>query len=120
MRINRPNMIYGLFVIFLFLTIGNLLSDLIGGFIPGSVIGMLLLFASLLLKIVKADDIRPSATTLTSNMALFFLPAGVGVITATAILEKFWASILISSIISTVLIIVAVAWIQQKMEKWRQ
>jgi putative effector of murein hydrolase LrgA (UPF0299 family) len=48
------------------------------------------------------------------------LPAGVGVITATAILEKFWASILISSIISTVLIIVAVAWIQQKMEKWRQ
>lgn len=113
-------MIYGLFIIFLFLTIGNLLSDLIGGFIPGSVIGMLLLFGALLLKIVKANDIRPSATALTGNMALFFLPAGVGVITATAILERYWASILISSIISTILIIVAVAWIQQKMERWKQ
>jgi Putative effector of murein hydrolase LrgA len=113
-------MIYGLFIIFLFLTIGNYLSTLIGGFIPGSVIGMLLLFVALLLKIVKADDIRSTANVFSQNMALFFLPAGVGVITAVAILEKYWASILISSIVSTVLIIIVVAWVQQKMEKWKQ
>lgn len=113
-------MIYGLFIIFLYLTIGNLISGLIDGFIPGSVIGMLLLFASLLLKIVKADDIRPTAYTLTQNMSLFFLPAGVGIVTATAIIGQYWASILVSSIISTILVIITVGWIQQKMEKWRQ
>ena len=113
-------MIYGLFIIFLYLTIGNLISSMIDNFVPGSVIGMLLLFASLLLKIVKADKIRPTANTLTQNMSLFFLPTGVGIVTATAILEKYWASILLSSIASTVLVIITVGWIQQKMEKWKQ
>lgn len=113
-------MIYGLFIIFLYLTIGNLISSLIDGFIPGSVIGMLLLFASLLLKIVRVEDIRPTTNALTHNMSLFFLPAGVGIITATTILEKYWASILASSVISTVLVIITVGFIQQKMEKWKQ
>lgn len=113
-------MIYGLFIILLYLTIGNLISALISGFMPGSVIGMLLLFVSLLLKIVNADKIRPTAFTLTQNMSLFFLPAGVGVITAVGILEHFWASILVSSIVSTVLVIITVGFIQQKMERWNK
>lgn len=81
---------------------------------------MLLLFAALLLKIVDADKVRPTSGVFTKNMALFFLPAGVGVVTATAILEEYWASILISSLVSTVLIIIVVAWTQQKIEKWKQ
>lgn len=113
-------MIYGLFIIFFFLALGNFVSDIIGGFIPGSVVGMLLLFVALLLKIVKADEIRGTANVFTQNMALFFLPAGVGVITATEILGKYWAAIVISSIISSILVIAAVGLIQQKMEKWKR
>jgi len=113
-------MIYGLFIIFLYLTIGTLLSNLMEGFIPGSVLGMLLLFASLLLKIVKVEKVRPTANVLTQNMALFFLPAGVGIITAIPIIEKYWASILASSVVSTILVIITVGWIQQKMERWKQ
>ena len=47
------NVFIGLFIILAFLVIGNLLSALLGGFIPGSVIGMLLLFLSLLTGVIK-------------------------------------------------------------------
>ena len=67
-----------IFFIFLFYWIGEFLSYLMGGFVPGSVLGMLLLFLALQLKLVKVHQIDSPARALTDNMGLFFIPAGVG------------------------------------------
>ena len=113
----QVNMLPGIFIILLFYALGELFSWLIGGFIPGSVLGMVLLFVSLCLKLVKADIVRPVARFLTNNMGLFFLPAGVGIINAMDILSQYWQAVLTACAVSTVAVIITVACIQERLEK---
>lgn len=71
--------VLGFFIILLFLVLGNVVSWAIGGIIPGSVIGMLLLFICLCLKWIRPCHIRTAAELLTHNMSFFFVPAMVGI-----------------------------------------
>ena len=113
-------MLPGIFIVLFFWVLGELVGWLVDGFVPGSVIGMMLLFAALCLKLVKPDRIKPVADFLCRNMALFFIPAGVGVVNALDILSQYWQAVLIASGVSTVLVIVVVASIQQWFEKHRK
>ncbi|MCM1030783.1 MAG: CidA/LrgA family protein [Oscillibacter sp.] len=113
-------MLAGVFIILFFYALGEGVAWLIQGFIPGSVVGMILLFIALCLKIVKPEQIRPVVKFLCDNMALFFVPAGVGVINATDVLSRHWQAILTACAVSTVLVIVMVAFIQQWFEKRRK
>ena len=112
-------MVKGIFIILLFYFIGQLISYLIAGFIPGSIIGMILLFVCLCLNVkgITADNVRDVANTFTKNMAMFFIPAGAGLLGSFGLISKFWMSILIICSVSTVLVIVVVALVQQQMEK---
>lgn len=109
-------MIKGIFYILLFYFIGELISVLIYGFIPGCIIGMLLLFAFLQLGVVKSTDVEDVANAFTKNMAVFFIPAGAGLLKASDVLSKFWLSILIVCAVSSVLVIAAVALMQERLE----
>lgn len=107
----------GLFIILAFLALGEVVSYLINGFIPGSVLGMILLFASLQLRLIKQRSIEKVSIFLTKNMALFFVPAGVGLMASFHLLGAHWISILAASLISTLLVIATVALIQEKYGK---
>lgn len=113
-------MIKGIFFVLLFYFLGQLISYLIDGFVPGSIIGMLLLFGALQLKAVKPDSVSDVANAFTKNMAVFFIPAGVGLMGSFGLLSKFWYSILIVCSVSTALVIIVVALIQQQMENHRE
>lgn len=113
-------MLPGIFIVLFFYVLGELIGWLLDGFIPGSVIGMILLFVALCLKIVKPQQIKPIAKFLCDNMALFFVPAGVGIITALDILSQYWQAILIACAVSTIIVIVVVASIQEWFEKHRK
>ena len=96
----------GLFQILLFWLIGNALSLLTGGYVSGNIIGMILLFAALCLRWVRAETVRPAARFLLGAMALFFVPYGVGLMDSyRVILENLWA-ILVSGIVSTILVLI--------------
>lgn len=105
------------FYILLFYFIGEFISTLIDGFIPGSVIGMVLLFLGLVFKAVKPAKVRRISAVLTDNMGLFFVPAGVGLMTTFGIISQYWAVIVTASVVSTLLVIATVALIQQKLGK---
>jgi holin-like protein len=107
----------GVFVILLMLMLGNGVSYLINGVIPGSVIGMVLLFLALISKIVKPETIRQPASYLIKHMSLFFIPAGVGLMTAWDLIAANWAAILISSLLSTIIVLAVVGLVQQKLER---
>lgn len=109
-------MIKGIFFILLFYFIGESISYLIAGFIPGSIIGMILLFLFLQFKIINPNDVSGVANAFTKNMAIFFIPAGAGLVSSFGILSKFWASIIVVCSISTILVIAVVGLVQQKME----
>ncbi len=113
-------MINGLFWIFLFLFLGNLISTLTGGFVPGNVIGMLLMFSSLYFKLLKPESVRAAATVITKNMAVFFVVPAVGLMVYADLLAKNFLGIFLSIIISTVLTMATVAWVQEWFEKRQQ
>ena len=110
-------MLPGIFIILLFYAAGEAICLLTGGFIPGSIIGMVLLFAALCTRVVKPERVKPVAGFLTDNMGLFFLPAGVGIVNAMDILSQSWQAILTACAVSTVAVIVAVACTQEWLEK---
>ena len=64
---------------------------------PASIIGMLLLLGLLAIKAVKPEQLKQSSGFFMDNMALFFIPACVGVLKYTEVLlANFWAIVLIS------------------------
>jgi|ERR1035437_55540 len=113
-------MIKGSFYILFFYFLGELLSILIKGFLPGSVIGMILLFLSLFFKILNPENVRSAATTITKNMAVFFVPAAVGLMAYGELVSKNLVAIVLAISISTILTIITVALIQEHLEKRRK
>ena len=84
---------------------GNALSLITGGYVSGNIIGMILLFAALCMRWVKAETVRPAAKFLLGAMALFFVPYGVGLMDSyRVILDNLWA-IVISGIVSTIVVL---------------
>ena len=78
---------------------------------------MLLLTFGLTQKIICLEDVRPAADLLVKNLALLFVPPGVGLILYFDLLEKEFVAILLSCVISTFLVLAIVGYIQQKLEK---
>ena len=104
----------GLFFILSAYLAGDLLAALSGGFLPGSVLGMILLFAALKARVVRPEEMAGVVNLLLDNMMLFFVPVGVGLMTTYSMIGgNIWA-ILVSLVVSTVLVIVVVGWVQQK------
>jgi len=69
-----------LLVLYGFLLIGEAIQSVLNLPMPGSIIGFLLLFAVLLLKIYPLEWIDAGATFLLSFLSLYFIPATVGVV----------------------------------------
>lgn len=113
-------MLRGIFIVLFFFALGELAGELMNHFIPGSVIGMMLLFTALCLKWVKPERIKPVAKFLCDNMALFFVPAGVGIVNALDLLSRYWQAVLIACAVSTVVVIIVVGSFQQGFEKHRK
>lgn len=108
--------IIGFFIILAHLVAGNLLSTLIGGFIPGSVTGMVLMFISLLTGIVKDHQIRTVATFLTDNMTMFFLPAFMGIMDLWGIIKMNIVAWVVVVAASTLMVLLAAAFTQDGIE----
>ena len=107
----------GIFWILIFWLAGNVVSSLTGNIVSGNVLGMLMLFAALKLRAVDPEAVRPAAKFLTSNMALCFVPFGVGlIISYRAIADNVWA-IAVAAVVSTVLVLVSTGHTMQWLYK---
>ncbi|WP_462225166.1 CidA/LrgA family protein [Alkalibacterium sp.] len=106
-----------LFWILLFSFFGEFLSLISPVAIPGSVIGMVLLFVALHFKWVKMVQVEEVGTWLTDNMAIFFVPAGVGLMTNFDILGDIWWQLLVTILVTTTLMIAFVAIIVQWLKR---
>lgn len=104
-----------LFIIFLFSFLGEIVSKIIP--IPGSVIGMVLLFFALHFKWIKMDQVEDTGHWLINNMGLFFVPAGVGLMANFDMLKDIWWQLLIVMVITTGLMIVFVGRVVQRIKR---
>ena len=84
---------------------GNALSRLAGGYVSGNIIGMVLLFAALSLRWVKAETVRPAAKFLLGSMALFFIPYGVGLVDSYHVILDNLRAIVTASVVSVAVVL---------------
>ncbi|MCM1067693.1 MAG: CidA/LrgA family protein [Muribaculaceae bacterium] len=92
-------------VLFAFLAAGEFVVWLTGIPVPSSIIGMLLLTASLKAGIVKPAHVERLSNFLVHNLGFFFVPAGVGLMNCLGIIADQWLPIVGASVGSTIIII---------------
>lgn len=85
--------------------------------IPGPVLGMALLFISLLVYQRVPVALETASTALLSHLSLLFIPAGVGLMLYFDALSKEWLPILITLIFSTLMSMAVIALSMQLLMK---
>ncbi len=94
-------MIRGLAILLIFQSIGEVATRFIHGIIPGPVIGMILLLVFLVAKKTIAPSIAVAADGLLAHLAIFFIPAAVGVMLYVTELMSAGAAWLLAILLST-------------------
>lgn len=97
-------------LIYLCLFIGNAVAALLPIAIPGSIIGMLLLFALLSTQIMPAKWVKPGCHLLIRYMVLLFVPIGVGVMKYYDQIIEHLGPLVISCVVSTLMVLVVVGY----------
>ncbi|WP_099187246.1 CidA/LrgA family protein [Tepidibacter mesophilus] len=104
-----------LFICFL----GEVISNFLPFPLPGSIVGMILLFISLITGIIKLYMIEDISNFLLNNLAFFFIPPGVGLISSLDILKGQWFILFFISIVSTILVIFTTGFTIQILKRRR-
>lgn len=89
---------------------GVLLSSFLPLPVPANVLGMVLLFALLCLRIVKPSHIEKTGDFLLRNMSFFFIPASVGIMEYYAVVKDHLVLLLLICAITAVLTFAVTAY----------
>ena len=89
-------------IILFFYALGELISYFLPFTFPGSIIGMVLLFLALSLKLLKIEDIKQVSDFFLKHMSLFFIPAGVSMMSSFELIEAYLVTIVLVLTFSTI------------------
>ena len=106
----RVKIIIQIAIIFSICWVSQIIEALLPIAFPASVIGMVLLLLLLLTRVLRVDHIREKSDFLLSNMAFFFIPAGVSIINYFDVLASNLLPLLAVCVISTILTFAVTAW----------
>ena len=98
--------IFQVIILYLFYMLGSYIVELLPFSFPGSIVGLFILFACLILKIVPVNLIKDGAGFLLAFLALFFVPATAGIMDYPELISVTGLLTIITLIISTILTIV--------------
>ncbi|MDF2152332.1 CidA/LrgA family protein [Vibrio sp. CAU 1672] len=93
------------------LGIGNTIQQFTGTSVPGSVIGMLVLFFSMTSGVVKVEWVRLGATLFIRYMILLFVPISVGLMQHFEMLLANALPIIASAVGGSLIVLVSLAWL---------
>ncbi|WP_078432287.1 CidA/LrgA family protein [Metabacillus halosaccharovorans] len=85
--------------------------------IPGSIIGMIILFLALIFKVIRREWISLGSNFLLNNLPLLFVPATVGIIDYLELFSGYGFLSLIISFVSTMVVFIASSIISEKLLK---
>ncbi|MEK4244920.1 CidA/LrgA family protein [Psychrobacillus sp. FSL K6-2684] len=108
--------IFQVIILYLFFLLGSFTVGLLPFSFPGSIAGLLILLACLLLKIVPVNYIKDGAGFLLAFLALLFVPATVGIMDYPQLFSVTGVLIVLALIISTMVTIVLTGKICQYIE----
>lgn len=97
--------------------LGEMIASALPFSFPSSVISMIILFILLITKVIKTEHIKEKSDFLLKNMAFFFIPAGVGIMSNFEFIKSSIVQILIICLITTILTFVATSFTVQAVLK---
>ncbi|KAB7897055.1 hypothetical protein GA565_14255 [Rouxiella sp. S1S-2] len=98
---------------------GNAISALLPITIPGSILGMLILFTLLSTQVLPYKWVKPGCSVLIRYMALLFVPIGVGVMNYYTELRTQFGPLVVSCVVSTLIVLLIVAFSSHYMHRER-
>jgi len=100
--IKTTKIILEIAIVYFILQVGIYISKFMKAvlFIPGSIVGMILLLLLLSVKIMHVKEVERSGKFLLKNMGFFFIPLGVGLINSVDLLKAFWLELVVIIVIS--------------------
>lgn len=107
-------------ILYVFSYIGNVIQNFFNLIIPGSIIGLLLLFTCLCLKIIPVKWIETGAAFILSVLVLFFIPTTVDIMNYPSLLSFHGALFILAILISTIFSIAFTGLAGQIFEKKAQ
>ena len=102
-------MLYAVTALFAFQLMGELLVQGLHLPLPGPLLGMLLLFAALLLRGGVPEPLNRTATTLLQNMMLLFIPGIAGVMLHFNRIADEWLPFLVACVVGAAVTLVVTA-----------
>ncbi len=94
-------MLNALTLLLVFQLVGEVLTRTLGLPVPGPVVGMGLLFATLLIRGGPDSTLQDTASGLLQHLSLLFVPAGTGVMLHFGRVADEWLPLLASLLVST-------------------
>ncbi len=101
--------INGLAILLVYQLVGEVTALFLQIPVPGPVLGMLMLFLTLLLRGKATDPMDTAANGLLSHLSLLFVPAGVGMMVHFVRIADEWLPIVAALVLSTIVSMVVTA-----------
>ena len=111
------DIVTGLMVLLIYQLLGEFLVLFFNAPIPGPVVGMMLLFCTLVVHGRTSAALDTTATGLLSHLSLLFIPAGVGVMVHWQRIEAEWLAITLALIVSAIVTLAVTALLMQTLNR---
>lgn len=112
------NVILQFFWIVLFTVLGDIMGTIIPVNVPGAVYGLILLFVFLHNGWLEMEKVEDVGLWLANNMALMFVPAGVGIMNYLDQLFANWWQISLVITVMVFFLLITIAFITNKLSKY--
>lgn len=110
--------IHGITLLLVYQLVGEVLVRLADVPIPGPVLGMVLLFATLWIRGRTPDSLEQASSALLAHLSLLFVPAGVGMMAHFDRIAEEWLPITLALLLSTIITMMGTALVMQLTTRW--
>lgn len=109
--------VFQVIILYLFSVTGSWIVQSLSFQFPGSIVGLLLLFVCLYFRIIPVELIKDGAGFLLAFLALFFIPATVGIMDYPELLSWAGLGMVLAIVLSTVITIIFTGRFCQYLER---
>ncbi|WP_085248708.1 CidA/LrgA family protein [Gilliamella mensalis] len=107
----------GLVILTLSLWVGDIISKILPIMIPGSIIGLLILFFLLAFQLIPTYWIKNSCNLFMRYMTLLFIPAAMGIMDNYSLLLQNWVPIIFSCVGGSLIVLLLTAFLAEQCHK---
>ncbi|MEC1750356.1 antiholin-like murein hydrolase modulator LrgA [Bacillus mojavensis] len=101
------------FIFAVIMMVSNMIAAFVPIPIPASVVGLVLLFLLLCLKVIKLEQVETLGTSLTSLIGFLFVPSGISVMNSLGVMQQYGLQIVLVILLATIILLGATGLFSQ-------